>query len=258
MEQVDPRTSLVNALITLGVVAVLAFVGFVIRLSKGETIRSPLFDEKDAIVLDERENGNVGRILSELEQGRRPKESGVRVVNRQLVHATAGNSLLMRQEMERFEVLVGCELLAGRESTASRLWLANQGREFVGRLYFAEAFAPRGGSGVAGDIGTEAMKVVEDLLESRTTRLFTRWQPVEGEAEGHYYVMIYVEGIGGADRRFLSEILVANGLADFRAWDMVLPDGRTHSSEFVRRLVSLQQVARAGRRGAWSLQTVAR
>lgn len=255
MEQVDPRRSLINALITLGVVTVLAFVGFIVRLSRGETIRTPLLKSAHEVVFDEREeDGGAGRILSGLEKQHRPTIENARIVNRQLVHSRAKNPLLLRKQTERFEVLVGCELLDERASTASKLWLVHHGREFVAHLYFAESPNPIGSFALDVDIGAEAADLVRKLLKTRTTRVFTRWQPVQGAGKGNYYVMVYVEGESGGDRRFLSEILVAHGLADPKEQRMLLPDGKTRASRFVQKLYALESRARAARQGAWRME----
>ena len=252
MDEVDPRTSLVNAIITLAVVAGLAFVGFIIKVTKGDDVRTP-----ELAVMGERSSADgdltMERAMADIADRGAPKENGPKVINRELIHPVARNEMLRKEITDRFEILVGCELLDGRESSASRLWMAHQGREFVAHLYFATApeLAGRVGSGVS--IGDEAWEVVRKLLRTRTARVFTRWEPATDEP-GHYWAMIYVDGEGGADRRFLSEILVANGLADFVEVEMMLPDNRTHSSEFLRRLNALEQMARAGGRGAWRLQ----
>jgi hypothetical protein len=256
MEHVDPRTSLINALITLGVVAVLAFVGFVLRLSRGETVRLPFPEKQGAAVVDEQEVTDVDSVLLELEHAKSPKSSNVQVVNRQLVRVLQSYSMLNRSETDQFDELVDCKLLADAESTASRLRLVHKGKRFLGQLYFAEAVAP-GSQGAVGDVGKEAMRQVEKLFSKHKTKVFSRWQPVEKRKDAHYYVMIQVEGLGGADGRFLSDILVTHGYADYRSCDIVLPDGKTSGAHFVQRLISLQQVAKAARMGAWQLRTVA-
>jgi len=255
MDEVDPRTSLINALITLAVVVALAFVGFIVRLSKGEVVRSSVLDERNAVTLDEREPV-APRVLSDIKRRSEAADDGTKIVNRKLIHAVAKNPTIDRQELDRFEILVGCELLDDRSSSGSRVWLSHQGREFVAHLYFAESPERESLDGTGYGVGEDAWETVRELLRTRTARVFTRWQPANDEP-GHYFAMIYVEGQGGADRRFLAEILVANGLADLVKWDMMLPDGRTHSKSFIRRLVSLNQIARQAGKGAFQVSILA-
>jgi len=250
-----------NALITLTVIAVLAFIGFLIRLTQGDPVRTPLTEQaglyqNNAPASPVRSEVQAalaaGRVeMPDFDRRRGVTTENARIVNRKLVHTVATNPMINRAEIERFEVLVGCEVLSDRDNSGSRIWLSHQGREFVGHLYFATTPDPALEPKAIADIGGEAWRTAKQLLQTRTSRVFTRWHSA-GE-RGHYMVMIYIEGSAGADRRFLSEILVANGLADYQSLDMILPDGRTHSSAFVRKLAALEQAAQQARRGAWGL-----
>ena len=116
--------------------------------------------------------------------------------------------------------------------------LRDQGKDFGGRSIKEMV-----------EIGERGRDFTQKLLTSRPFEVFTRWEPVFKSRRR--YVMIRVTEEDGTTR-YLSEILVREGLARIHTKGVDLPDG-TKEKAFEKHLREVEKDAKANRRGAWGL-----
>jgi len=96
------------------------------------------------------------------------------------------------------------------------------------------------------DIGDEAKKFTEEFLKDG---MIVETQKVDARGRSdrdRYFGMVSVKG------RYLSEALVANGLARVFGFNPILPDG-TAASAHRKHLLEVEKEAKAKRRGAWGI-----
>lgn len=180
---------------------------------------------------------------------------------------------VVEPERGRFETVGGfqwfgdCRLVDERGNDGDSFRVSVGGDEIVVRLYFVDAAEsyvnPRGynrerladqgeyfgglGQGETVLLGQEAKKVVLGALGGGGFEVYTKWQRVF-DSERMYG---FVRFTGGEwEGQYLSEVLVARGLARIHTTGADLPDG-TSEGAFERRLGELEEGAKAGRVGAW-------
>jgi hypothetical protein len=163
-----------------------------------------------------------------------------------------------------YEVLVGCELVESSANRGSLIHLKHGDRSFKLRLYYAEApWLQVGRSEALQDGGTipelagEALFDVTEAstgftlanLRDHTFKVFTRWEKAGDDNTFYGWILLRP---GGNDPRYLCELLIANGLASILRSHSEPPAGDLDSAGFMKRLHSLQQVARTTRQGAFA------
>jgi endonuclease YncB( thermonuclease family) len=164
----------------------------------------------------------------------------------------------------RFESLTSTTLIhsGGNDGDSFKVRLPD-GREETFRLYFVDTpetsdrypdriryqseyfddISP--GQTIA--IGNESKQFTLDLLQSHPFVILTRWEKVMKSYRYHAFVLVETEP---GTFQYLSEILIANGLARIYTMPADLPDG-TPKSQFKSHLQSLESKAKSTNTGAW-------
>jgi endonuclease YncB( thermonuclease family) len=166
-----------------------------------------------------------------------------------------------------FERLVGCRLLPARSNDGDSFRVGHSGGEVTLRLYYVDApesyLDPQGFNrdrlahqgryfgGLAAaetiDVGLEAKSFARRLLTEHPFEVFTAWEPVYDS--GRHYGFVRFTG-GGPEGRYLSELLVENGLARIYTKGTDTPDGRSRR-EYQEHLGGLEKSAKAAGAGGW-------
>jgi endonuclease YncB( thermonuclease family) len=120
----------------------------------------------------------------------------------------------------------------------------------AGRVADQAAYFGGISEGATTEFGQRSAAVTIGLLERYPFSLFTRWERVY-DSDRIYGFIRFTEGPQSG--RYLSEILVENGLARIHTKGVETPDGRSRRA-FERHLRSLEDSARRERLGAWGAQ----
>lgn len=177
----------------------------------------------------------------------------------QVISATAADK-------KTWEKFVDCRYVPKEYNDGDSFRVFCGGREFVVRLYYVDAPESRLINGervreqreyfnVTIDdvltLGTQATERVRNIL-GKPFIIHTRWAGAAGRSSApRYYALVEVDG------RSLIEILLADGLARVKGVAVNLPSGEK-STNYLKRLKSLEQKARIEKKGAWGRQVIRR
>lgn len=166
-----------------------------------------------------------------------------------------------------WEILKGCQLVAGSVQDGDSFHLIHKERQYIFRLYFVDAPETDGmleeriedqaayfgiGVGEVPGAGQMAAAFTRRSLEQGEVTVITRWENALGRSKlVRFYAVVLVNG------KNLAEELVAHGLARIHGPRALWPDG-PRSTHFVSRLKNLELAAREQRRGAWNPALVGR
>ncbi len=236
----EGRSTLINAAITLILMAILAIAAFLFKMRAGEA-RGLVPDGESREVADSGEGGvSEGGALS----------------------GTTGH--LLGNAFPT--VLPHCVLVENRANDGDSFRIRYAGQERVFDLYLADApeitlsygekleeqSAYFGGADeeTVVRIGEEAKSYALDLLRTCPFTVFTSWEQVPGTAR--YYAFIVVEHQPGK-RCFLSELLVLRGYARPTDIPVTMPAGSADFESFRKTMANYEQRARLEKAGGWGI-----
>ncbi len=166
-----------------------------------------------------------------------------------------------------FTRLDGCRLVSDRSNDGDSFRLDWDGRGIVLRLYFVDApekyHHPRGfnverladqgryfgelSEERTIEVGLAAREFTLNALKTGAFHVLTRWESVY-KSERDYGLVVFDDGPDAG--RYLSELLVAEGLARIHTKGVDLPDGRARR-QFENHLREIEKDARKAKRGGW-------
>ena len=175
-----------------------------------------------------------------------------------------------KEQAGDYERLTGCALIEHRSNDGDSFHVRHGNDEHEFRLYFVDAPESsyktyRGGDnngarlghqgryfgGLSIEqttaIGTEAKKFTASLLKGRPFTVYTKWQPVFDSGRSYCFVELPDSATG---ERFLSEQLVAQGLARIYTEGAAMPGGSSKRNQ-EDKLKTIERSARGGKVGAW-------
>ena len=172
------------------------------------------------------------------------------------------------QKVNGYDKFTGAKLVDHRNNDGDSFIVSAGGREFELRLYYVDApekylsdrYAnqrervaeqAREMGGVTVDeiveVGLEAKEHTLGLLKGKTFDVFTKWERVyDGE---RYYGFVKLPG----GEFYLSEHLVASGLARIHTKGESMPDGRSYH-QYKAHLEGIEKKAKAADIGAWGVK----
>lgn len=232
-----PRSnSLFNALISLVVIAILSVVASIIKTKNKDkvSVSNSLEGDVQVTLVEQPENYNwaVDNSTGRIEQIAKMSPS--------------------QNALNHYEILTGCTFMPLNSLSGSRYRIKYAGKEIGFRLYYVNA--PELPSGTEGyrkaDLNDRtfsdsqdemryfsAKEFAQKILTNTPFHIFTSWESTGDDNE--YFAFIYLLEKNKERRYWLSEVLAASGYFSFNHCDAKLPDGKTSSESYEKRISQL-------------------
>jgi len=254
----EGRSSLVNALITLTIIAILAVIACMFKM-RGKSRQEARDRHAFSAHSTAHENPSDG-VASAYEAygANQPPYNPLPAPDRALPEDVASRlqSVLQRPTptgpengVSGYEILLGSTFVQEDDHSGSRFRINHQGREIGLQLYFADC--PELPDVLPGmrqaDLSTstfaesseeksyfDSRDFTRGILGDTPFHVFTCWEPTGNANE--FYGFVFVLDEEKPRRRWLSELLAAGGHARVRLCHAPVPDGRTSAQQFSAKL----------------------